>query len=159
MTIRYTPFIVALFGAILRRRCCQGMWLRNSCRPPVVILEEAAEALWTWVRSHEGLIPWVRALVGRAMPGWQSYSSWAYASVAVTAEYLRDEKLRISYVKRKTDKELSALQGIQQIRDELRQARRVVRLLGLSGVGKTRLVQALFDERVGEQSLDSSLAN
>src|SRR5450755_4208025 len=42
----------------------------------------------TWVRSHEGLIPWVRGLVGRAMPGWQSYGSWACALDGVAAEYL-----------------------------------------------------------------------
>ena len=112
----------------------------------------------TWVRSHEGLIPWVRMLVGRAIPGWQSYGSWAYAPDAVTAEYLFDEKLRIHPVRRETDQGLSALSGIQQIRDELRIIRHVVRLVGLSGVGKTRLLQALFDERVGENSLDPSLA-
>jgi hypothetical protein len=33
-----------------------------------------------------------------------------------------------------------------------------VRLVGLSGVGKTRFVQALFDDRIGENSLDPSLA-
>ena len=32
-----------------------------------------------------------------------------------------------------------------------------MRLVGLSGVGKTRLLQALFDDRLGEQSLDPSL--
>jgi len=35
---------------------------------------------------------------------------------------------------------------------------RVVRLVGLSGVGKTRFVQALFDNRIGERSLESSWA-
>jgi hypothetical protein len=34
-----------------------------------------------------------------------------------------------------------------------------VRLIGLSGVGKTRLVQALFDDRIGENNLDPSLAH
>jgi Zn-finger nucleic acid-binding protein len=33
-----------------------------------------------------------------------------------------------------------------------------VRLVGLSGVGKTRFVQALFDSRIGEGALDPSLA-
>ena len=32
------------------------------------------------------------------------------------------------------------------------------RLIGTSGLGKTRLVQALFDERVGEQALDPNYA-
>jgi hypothetical protein len=61
-------------------------------------------------------------------------------------------------VKRDTDKGLSAVQGIQQLREELRQVRHVVRLVGLSGVGKSRLVQALFDERIGQESLDAPLA-
>jgi len=112
----------------------------------------------TWVRSHEGLVPWIRTLVGRPIRGWQSFGSWAYAPVAVTVEYLLDAKLRVHPVKRETDTGLSVLQGIQQMRDELRQERRVVRLVGLSGVGKTRLAQALFDERLGERSLDPALA-
>lgn len=96
--------------------------------------------------------------MGRAIPGWQSYGSWAYAAEAATAEYLLDERLRVHPVQRKTDKGLSALEGIQQIRNELSQVQHVVRLVGLSGVGKTRMVQALFDERVGEHSIDPSLA-
>jgi hypothetical protein len=112
----------------------------------------------SWVRSHAGLIPWVRGLVGRAIPGWQAYGAWAYAPDGVTAEYLLDDKLRVHPVRQESDQGLSALQGLQQIRDELRQARHVVRLVGLSGVGKTRLVQALFDARIGEASLDPALA-
>jgi hypothetical protein len=110
----------------------------------------------TWVRSHEGLIPWVRTLVGRAIPGWQSYGPWAPASGA--AEYLLDDKLRIHPAKKETENGLSALDGIKQLRDELREPRHVVRLVGLSGVGKTRLVQALFDDGVGTNSLDPALA-
>jgi hypothetical protein len=112
----------------------------------------------TWVRSHEGLIPWVRALVGRAMQGWQSYGSWTYTPAAAAAEYLLDEKLRIHPAKGETKEGLSALQGIQQMRDELHAPRHIVRLVGLSGVGKTRLVQALFDAQIGERGLDPSLA-
>lgn len=112
----------------------------------------------TWVRSHEALIPWVREQVGRVITGWHSYGSWAYPPDPVTAEYLLDDKLRIHLSKRDTDIGVSALQGIRQMRNQLREPRSVVRLIGLSGVGKTRLVQSLFDERVGEQSLNPSLA-
>ncbi len=112
----------------------------------------------SWVRSHAGLIPWVRGLVGRAVTGWQSYGGWAYAPDGVTAEYLVDEKLRIHPVRQESDQGLSAIQGLQQMRDDLRQVRRIVRLVGLSSAGKTRLIQALFDDRVGEASLDPALA-
>ena len=50
------------------------------------------------------------------------------------------------------------MEGIKQIRDLLREPGKVVRLIGLAGVGKTRLVQALFDQRIGENTLDPSLA-
>ncbi len=53
----------------------------------------------SWVRSHVGLIPWVRGLVGRAVTGWQSSGAWAYAPEGVTSEYLVDEKLRVHPVR------------------------------------------------------------
>lgn len=112
----------------------------------------------TWVRSHGPLIPWVREQVGRIVAGWHSYGSWACAPEPVTAEYLFDEKLRVHPSKRETATGISALEGIRQMRDQLREPRSIVRLIGLSGVGKTRLVQALFDDRVAGQSLNPSLA-
>jgi hypothetical protein len=53
---------------------------------------------------------------------------------------------------------LPATAGIDRIRDAIREPRHVARLIGLSGVGKTRLVQALFDARMGKRGLDPSLA-
>jgi hypothetical protein len=112
----------------------------------------------TWVRTHEGLIPWVRTLIGKSIPGWQSYGAWAHPHEGVTAEYLVDDQLRIHPPTKTDEKGLPALQGIQELRRTLNQAQHVVRLVGLSGVGKTRLVQALFDDRIGTNSLDPSLA-
>jgi hypothetical protein len=47
---------------------------------------------------------------------------------------------------------------MKRIRLVLAQPKGVARLIGLSGMGKTRLVQALFDDRVGGQALDPTLA-
>jgi hypothetical protein len=109
----------------------------------------------TWLRTHEGLVPWVRALAGRAMQGWQSYGPWAPES---DREYLVDDKLRLHYPRQDAPGGLSIIDGIHALRHELHQAQHVVRLVGLSGMGKTRLVQALFDERVGTDSVDGALA-
>jgi hypothetical protein len=109
----------------------------------------------TWVRSHEGLIPLVRAMIGKPIPGWQSYGPWA---APVTDAYLSDDQLRIHPGTKTTEAGRSTREGIQAMRDHLRAPRQVVRLVGLSGVGKTRLVQALFDDRVGEHSLNLDLA-
>jgi hypothetical protein len=112
--------------------------------------------LATWVRDHKALIPWVREKIGKAIPGWHSYGSWAFDPEGINGQYLLDERLRIHTRTQQVKEGLSPLEGIKAVRDLLRQPGHVVRLVGLSGVGKTRLVQALFDDRIGEQSLDPS---
>ena len=111
----------------------------------------------TWVREHVGLCFWLREKIGRAVPGWRPYGSWATTSETLNAEYLLDEALRVCG-RDEQGKSLSALAGIQHIRVRLSREQGVVRLIGLSGVGKTRLAQALFDERLGEGALDPSFA-
>lgn len=114
----------------------------------------------TWVRSHRGLILWVKKQIGKAVQGWQPYGAWAYPQEGSNAEFLVDEKLRIYNGKSGTEsvEGTTLLTAIQSMRKLLRQPRRMIRLVGLSGVGKTRLVQALFDSRIGEHPLDSARA-
>jgi len=97
--------------------------------------------LATWVPDHPGLIPWIREKIGKAIHGWHSYGAWAYAPDGVCGEYLLDDKLRIHTGREEADGGVQALEGIKRIRGSLHDARTVVRLIGLSGVGKTRLVQ------------------
>ncbi len=49
---------------------------------------------------------------------------------------------------------MSIIEGIQALRLLLNAPRTSVRLTGLSGVGKTRLAQALFDDRIAGSSLN-----
>lgn len=117
-----------------------------------------AARMSTWVRSHPGLIPWVRQKVGRTIQGWRSYGPWAYSPDGLESEYLADNKARLYSPTCTTDDGLSAIEGINHLRAVLQEPRQAVRLAGLSGVGKTRLVQALFDMRVGALPLDPALA-
>lgn len=112
----------------------------------------------TWLRDHPGLIPWARSLIGKSIPGWQSFASWSRAPGGADNSYLFDAEARIKTGDEKEGEGLSAVDGINRIRDVLRQPGQVVRLVGLSGVGKTRLCEALFDDKVGEASLDPSQA-
>jgi len=112
----------------------------------------------TWVRDHAGLVLWVRNKIGRSIPGWRPYEAWAYAPDGIGGEYLLDDTHRIRTDTQTSESGFQPLEGIQRIRDLLRRSGNVVRLVGLSGVGKTRLVQALFDDRVGVESLDPSIA-
>lgn len=112
----------------------------------------------TWVRCHAGLIAWVRSRVGRALPGWQPYGAWCVKSEGVESEYLLDDKLRLRLGNQRESEKESIAEAIDEVRDSLAKPGAIVRLVGLSGVGKTRLVQALFDSRIGQRSLRPSLA-
>jgi len=110
----------------------------------------------TWVRDHLGLVPWIRSRIGKSIQGWRSYESWSHAPQE--RSYLADGAARIKTGDRHEGEGLTAIDGINKIRDLLRTPGHVVRLVGLSGVGKTRLVEALFDSTVGVNALDPSLA-
>ncbi|WP_017963074.1 hypothetical protein [Rhizobium leguminosarum] len=112
----------------------------------------------TWVRDHAGLIPWVRAHIGRAVPGWQSFQSWSHVPEGAESTYLTDDRARIRTGIKDDGDGVSVLEGVKRIRTLLSSPGSVVRLVGLSGVGKTRLAEALFDPNFGEAALDSSLA-
>lgn len=114
--------------------------------------------LATWVRRHPGLITWVKERVGRSVIGWRPYAAWSGAAEGVESEYLVDDKLRLHLGSHHESAAQPVTEAIDAFRDELSQAGKVVRLVGLSGVGKTRLVQALFDARIGFRPLPPSLA-
>lgn len=112
----------------------------------------------TWVRGHPGLIPWVRDRIGKSLSGWQPFGPWAHTPAGSDDSYLVDDALRIQTGSTENGDGVTALTGLERIRDLLGQPGKVVRLVGLSGVGKTRFVQALFDPAVGSHSLHPSLA-
>ena len=112
----------------------------------------------TWVRDHAGLILWVRSRTGRSLPGWRPFGPWSRVPARAEATYLVDETARITTGDKDEGDGFSATDGINRIRNVLRTPGGVVRLVGLSGVGKTRLAEALFDPAVGTNSLDASLA-
>jgi hypothetical protein len=112
----------------------------------------------TWVRDHGGVTLWVRQRIGKSVRGWRPYEPWAYAAEGVESAYLLDDKLRIKTGDKKDGDGLKPEAGLDRIRSVLREPGTVARIVGLSGVGKTRFVQALFDNRIGDGSLDPSLA-
>jgi hypothetical protein len=82
----------------------------------------------------------------------------SYRPEGVDAAYLVDAAARIRTGDKDEGDGISATDGINKIRDALRTPGHVVRLVGLSGVGKTRLVEALFEPAVGTNAIDQSLA-
>lgn len=104
-----------------------------------------AREIADWVEQFPPLAIWVRQVVGEPLAGWKGYGAWAYREDDVQAEFVLSDKLRV-FAPGATEAMTDA-QGIDAIRADLH-AGKSVRLVGLSGVGKTRLAQALFDPRI-----------
>lgn len=110
----------------------------------------------SWVREHPAMVAWVRKEIGQALTGWDPFGAWSGTVSALESPYRMDDQTRLRDATSGSESSLAVMDGIKRIRGLLRQPGRVVRLVGLSGTGKTRLVQALFDESIGEDALDSS---
>lgn len=106
-----------------------------------------------WVRSHPSIVLWIREKLGRSIRGWQPYNNWAKCPEGIESDFIIDDEVRFKYSSAKVEV-ISIIDGINKIRKLLHRTSSIVRLTGLSGVGKTRLLQALFDERIGELPLN-----
>ncbi|MEZ6093389.1 MAG: hypothetical protein R3C03_04005 [Pirellulaceae bacterium] len=103
-----------------------------------------------WAERHPMVVVWLKHAIGKPLTGWQPYSGRAYREDREDAEYLMDELARV--VSTRTGKRESILEAISELRKLLLSNSSSIRIVGLSGVGKTRFVQALFDERLETDS-------
>lgn len=108
-------------------------------------------AVAQWVRNHPSLIVWVRDKIGKRLEGWLPWGNWAKVPDIENEEFLLNDQIRIRL---QDDEEQNTLQAIDSIRRILNIQKSCTRLIGLSGVGKTRFVQALFDKSIGTSEVD-----
>ena len=103
-----------------------------------------ANRIASWTRKFPSLVLWVKNKISRPMLGWYPYMNWSGS--AGDMQFIIDKKISIRHAHDQFVRIKDTLQAIAFLRDNLRQVGRSVRLVGLSGVGKTRLTQALFEE-------------
>lgn len=104
-----------------------------------------ARKIADWVEQHPAIVAWIKHQLGKPLVGWRPYSGWAYQETTVDSEYLLDDRVKVFTPDAENGVNVSAT--IDRLRIDLLEGASV-RIVGLSGVGKTRLVQALFDPRV-----------
>lgn len=110
----------------------------------------------TWVNSNPALILWVKNKIGHPIQGWKPFSNWANPKADINEEYLLDNGTRLHDQNNKNQNGMTVIDGINVLRTRLLNSTTSIRLAGLSGVGKTRLLQALFDDRIGNNPLPYS---
>jgi hypothetical protein len=102
-----------------------------------------ADRVARWTNAHPGVTVWLLGQIGRPLGGWRPYGGWS-APEAETKPYLFDATARVT----SNGAETSIDAAITEIRLILARPGGVVRLIGISGMGKTRLAEALFDRGV-----------
>ncbi|MEB0867185.1 hypothetical protein VC897_22120 [Citrobacter youngae] len=110
-----------------------------------------------WLRQHPSVMLWVKGKLGQGYSGWQPYGAWSNPPQGVTDTLISAPGVTITLPSGKGQK-LKIDEAISPMRALIRSTDKAVRITGLSGVGKTRIVQALFDETVGTDALDRTVA-
>ena len=113
--------------------------------------------LANWLRQHPAVQLWVRDILGIPLQGWRPYDRWTATPPGDDDQLICEPGISVLLPGHETEP-LNIEQGIAGIRDLVRDSDKSVRIIGLSGVGKSRLVQALFEDSVGDAPLDRNLA-
>lgn len=114
-----------------------------------------SQRIASWVNEHLGIIAWIHEKRGLSISGWNSLDGWKENYLDFKKKYILDDN---SYVYSETyndDNKISVLDAIREIRKKLNNPKQVIRIAGLSGVGKTRFAFSLFDERIDANVLNS----
>ena len=109
--------------------------------------------LHQWLRQHPSVALWVRAVLGQPLSGWQAYGRWSNVPHGMTDDLIMAPGVSVVLPEQRHRK-LTIEQAIVPTRQMITGSSKAIRIAGLSGVGKTRFVQALFDEAIGEAALD-----
>ncbi|RZA24364.1 MAG: hypothetical protein EOP02_13640, partial [Proteobacteria bacterium] len=110
-----------------------------------------------WTNQHRGIVAWVRNRLGRPLQGWKPYDQWADTHGGQPQLFLPDEKHRLADP-HDPSRKCSLIEGLTHVRNALRNGGSSVRLTGLSGVGKTRFAQALFEGQAAPEPLPTVFA-
>lgn len=106
-----------------------------------------AASIALWANQHAGVALWLLEQLGRPLAGWRGYGAWS-APGSAGQLYLFDDTARAII----DGRDLAMREAIATMREVLSSSGGVVRLIGLSGMGKTRLAEALFDGRLDGSS-------
>ncbi|EGG92868.1 hypothetical protein IMCC1989_2342 [gamma proteobacterium IMCC1989] len=111
------------------------------------------DRLCAWLRQFPGVALWVRSRLGKPLAGWFPFGKWTATPADQDDEFLMDKHPCVIDLNSNQKTPIAISDGIRLVRERLLKAGSVVRITGLSGVGKTRFAQALFEDDVCEKPL------
>ena len=110
-----------------------------------------------WLRQHPAVLLWVKGKLGQGYSGWQPYGSWSNPPKGAKDTLILAPGVSV-HLPTERGQNVPIEDAIEPMRDLIGFSSKAIRITGLSGVGKTRIVQALFDETVDINALDRTIA-
>jgi hypothetical protein len=111
------------------------------------------DRLSNWLRQYPGVSLWARIKLGKPLSGWKPFGRWTSIPSEQNDALLLDEHPCVRNLNSSDKNAMPLVDGIKLVRDKLRIPKSAVRITGLSGVGKTRFAQSLFETEVEEKVL------
>lgn len=130
-------------------------WLREEpqrARPPK-LAPDAESVLREAVQTAELLNLAGSQISARPDTGWHQAGPWSCSDETPLATYLFDDSALFEIGLAKETHLITAVDAIDRMREWLSTPKAVVRMIGHSGVGKTRLAQSIFDDRIGNVNI------
>lgn len=136
-----------------KRRSAMEAIIKSQLPESEILLDfYDSDTIVCWVRAYPSVTLWMREAIGEPLTGWRSYEKWSDFQQKRCPSFFVDREKRFCDIT--SQKEMTVLEGIELIRRNMRQGGMALRLTGLSGVGKTRLLEALFHPEIGSKSLE-----
>jgi len=95
-----------------------------------------------WLRQHPSVLLWVKGKLGQGYSGWQPYGAWSNPPKGSPDTLISAPGVAV-HLPTERGQKLSIEDAIEPMRRLIRTSKKATRITGLSGVGKTRIVQAL----------------
>ena len=114
-------------------------------------------AIIRWVSAHPSVAFWLRGRLWLPMlTGWHPFGRWSSTPESESDDLICEDGLVFHFESHETIRKLPV--ALDEIRNLVRDGTSAVRIAGLSGIGKTRIVQALFEEVESVPGLPKSYA-
>lgn len=109
--------------------------------------------LVNWLREHPSVQLWVREKLGMPMTGWRPHGRWSSTPRDAEDTLIVEDGMTVELPGKQLES-VGLMDGLNAARQLIAGSTKAIRIVGLSGVGKSRFAQALFEEEVGDGALD-----